>query len=67
MRCLDKILHSRDDVGDQNRANEDFSGNDKLQAESLVKPFYLVVPERNRVKVYRKDEAGKWRVHWWRI
>ena len=67
VRCLGTIMHDRDDVRDQNRANKDFSGNDRQQARSVDKPFYLVVPERNRVKVYRKNDAGNWRVEWWRI
>jgi len=60
--CLGEELNSRREIGDQNEANVDFSSDDKNAARSVDKPLYLVVPNRNKVKVYRKNDNGKWRV-----
>jgi len=37
----------------QNEVNEDLSDADRDAARGAKKPIYLVVPKRNRVKVYR--------------
>ena len=52
------------DVDDFNARNVNFSTNDKRKARGANggagRPLYLVVPERNCVKVYRKNASGRW-------
>ncbi len=59
------IIRSRMDVDDFNARNVNFSANDKRAARGTNggagRPLYLVVPERNWVKVYRKNASGRWR------
>lgn len=50
-----------DDVR-KNRENKIFSDNDRDFAKNEVGlPFYLIVPDRSKVKVYRRNENGRWR------
>ncbi len=57
-------IRSRMDVDDFNAGNVNFSTNDKRKARAANggagRPLYLVVPERNCVKVYRKNASGRW-------
>ena len=40
----------------QNQENSKISGGDKSAADAAGRPIYLIVPERNRVKVYRPQQ-----------
>ena len=68
MRCgsgPSDIIQTRMDVKKRNARNVNFSTNDKRKARrangGAGRPLYLVVPERNCVKVYRKNASGRWR------
>jgi len=53
VRCRGYRLMDPVDVRDQNNSNKNFSPADRESARNAGVPLYLVVPERNRVKVYR--------------
>ena len=54
--CSGQLLNSEAGMNMANRASVNFSVGDEHGAETLGKPYYLVVPERNVVKVYRHPE-----------
>ena len=57
-----------DTVADRtNRRNKNFSRGDKSGAKSRKKPLYLVVPERDVVKVYRIVGKGFWGGDKWAV
>lgn len=45
---------------DHSREARNLSDRDKKAAREAAKPLYLVVPKRDRVKVYRKNKGGGW-------
>ncbi len=58
------VIDSKKTVQMTNAANVNFSSNDKNAAKDANngdgRPLYLVVPNRNCVKVYRKNEKDRW-------
>ena len=60
--CGGSPLRNRQAVRDANDDNRSMAPDDKAVAQSAQKPLYLVVPERDHVKVYRKNDRGSWRV-----
>ena len=56
------IIRTNEDVLRFNADGRDFSAGDKSLARGAGQPIYLVVPERNCVKVYRKVFFG---IFWW--
>jgi len=64
--CLGDRVSSFAVAYDANERNKKFSFGDKRRARSLSKPMYLVVPERDLVKVYREG-PGRWGGVRWRV
>lgn len=64
--CLRSKITRLADVLKWNADNKDFSKNDKQTARNLGKPLYLVVPERDVVKVYRIVGKGPFGGPVWR-
>lgn len=60
LRCRGTRISSSNVAKSFNRGNRDFSSDDKIGARSRGKPLYLVVPERDVVKVYRIVRQGRW-------
>ena len=54
------LIEDSEDALDFNRDGRDFSAGDKSLARGAGQPLYLVVPERNCVKVFRKSVFGIW-------
>jgi hypothetical protein len=60
VRCGQTKLHAGN-IDLQNDANKNISSGDERAARAAGRPIYLVVPERNQVKVYRRNSDGRWR------
>lgn len=59
--CLGVQLRTSNAIRDWNKDDGDgskFGSGDKKTAKKVGKPMYLVVPKRNKVKVYRKVGTG---------
>ena len=65
VQCHSRFIRRAREVDDYNEENVNFSPEDKRVARrangGAGRPLYLVVPERNCVKVYRKNASGSWR------
>ena len=65
--CFGRKNYTQAELNTLNRDNRNFSTCSSSQvcdtssAQSRNKPLYLGTPQRNAVKVYRKDSAGVWR------
>ncbi|MCY4040229.1 MAG: hypothetical protein OXF72_03085 [Gammaproteobacteria bacterium] len=63
VQCGPKSKHkimSEMQVNDLNKAGVNFSPTDAYWAMGNRRPLYLVVPQRNCVKVYRENNYGRW-------
>ena len=58
--CLRKKSWTAGQEDGMNDTNRHFSPRDMDTARRLVKPLYLITPNRDRVKVYRKNASGRW-------
>lgn len=59
--CDGEQLRTRNNIDDWNKDDGDgskFGSGDKSTAKAVGKPMYLVVPKRDKVKVYRKVGTG---------
>ena len=56
VRCHDRLLDTPAEMNTANMFGVNFSMGDRDAAVRFGKPLYLVVPERNVVKVYRHPE-----------
>ena len=68
VHCRGTVIKNQANANRLNEGNRDFSSGDRSGARSRGKPLYLVVPERDEVKVYRKTgKTGFWGGDIWAV